>query len=64
MLCLNRKPGERVALLLPDGQIIWVIFDGCNHHGRARLIFDAPPEVMIKREELLPEDRRRGRPQG
>ena len=50
-LRLSRKPGERVRLTVGD-ITIWVAVDASSSN-RARLVFDAPQEVTITREELL-----------
>lgn len=50
-LRLSRKPGQRVRLTVGD-ITIWVAVDQSSNN-RTRLVFDAPPEVIITREELL-----------
>jgi sRNA-binding carbon storage regulator CsrA len=42
---------------------VWVIFKSMAHKGKIVLSFDAPHEVEIVREELLPVEERY-RPQG
>lgn len=44
---------ERVILKLEDGRTITVTVAQVEH-GKCRLGFDAPPGVVILREELLP----------
>ena len=50
-LRLTRKPGERVRLMCGDIEI-WVAVDESSDN-RAKLVFAAPQEVIITREELL-----------
>lgn len=59
MLVLSVYTGNRVRLRLPDGTVIWV---GLATTGRdqAKLGFEAPTWVEIKREELLKEEDRHG----
>lgn len=52
MLVLTRRPGEWVRLFLPDGRCVRVRADWCR--GGVRLCIDAPPDVGVLREELLP----------
>lgn len=49
MLTLTVPHGRRVALVLPDGRLIWVQ----KLHGD-RLGFEAPADVRILREDKLP----------
>lgn len=53
MLVISRGKGERVQLALPDGTIAWVSFGGLDRDGKARLGFEAPRSVRIRREELI-----------
>lgn len=53
MLVLTRKLNDRVLLQYPDGTAVWVTLIEIDR-GRIRLGFDAPPDVKIYREELLP----------
>jgi len=56
MLILKRRPNQRVRLTLPDGRHVWV---ACMpHEGGTQLRFEAPKDVVISREELLPEGER------
>lgn len=48
MLVLSRKENERVVI---DGNIVVQIIRVAG--GRVRLGIEAPPEITIKREELL-----------
>ena len=52
MLKLVRRSAEKIVLLL-DGQIIATICVGRIHRTTVDLIFDAPSEVKIFREEVL-----------
>lgn len=57
MLAIQRKNDERVRLLTAGGEVIWLTVCHCDR-GRCRLLFDAPRNVQIQREELLaPEER-------
>ena len=51
MLILAARPGERIRLRVGD-QTIWVRVHALDRR-IVRLAFDAPPEVVIVREELL-----------
>ena len=52
-LVLSRAANERVRLLLPDGgQISIVVLRVGN--GVVRVGVDAPPEIAVWREELVP----------
>lgn len=58
-LIITRRPGEAIVAIAPDGsrRRLYVISIEGNV---VRLAIDAPPEILIIREELLPEgDRRR-----
>lgn len=54
MLVLSRKLGEEIVI--GDSIVLRVISAG---HGRVRLGIDAPPDVPIKRAELLPQSPKR-----
>jgi carbon storage regulator CsrA len=54
MLILGRNTDQRVLLKLPDGDEIWVTVLQIRHTGHIRLGFDAPDDVEILREEVLP----------
>lgn len=55
MLALTRKEGERIVLLVPDGedQVEIVVEVSESRSGTARLGIDAPQKVRIAREELI-----------
>lgn len=53
MLCLTRKPGEKIAIQLPNGKEIVVTVIRLQPH-RVNLGFEAPDDVRIVRTELLP----------
>lgn len=59
MLVLNRRIGERIRLVTEAGEIIWIRVENRDRN-YVRLMFEAPPSVKIIREELLPEEERRG----
>lgn len=50
MLCLTRKRGERLVLVLPDGSQVAIELRGAK---RAKLVVDAPAAVRVVRQELL-----------
>lgn len=52
MLVLKRRTNERIRLRL-NGVDVWVTVVETTS-GAARLAFEAPPEVQIDREEILP----------
>ena len=52
MLTLSRFEGERICIRCPDGSTIWLVVREIDR-SRVRLGFDAPPDVLIDREELL-----------
>jgi sRNA-binding carbon storage regulator CsrA len=56
-LVLSRQPGERVLIRCPDGTVLAVTVVEASH-GRLRLAFAAPPDCVIVREELIPEEER------
>lgn len=49
MLCLSRKPGQKIVI----GDNIEIVIVEIDRD-KVRLGFDAPPEVKIWRSELLP----------
>jgi sRNA-binding carbon storage regulator CsrA len=51
-LCLTRYPGERIALTLPDGRVIWVGINEKRAGSAVRLIVEAPADVLVDREEV------------
>jgi carbon storage regulator CsrA len=53
MLCLTRKPAERVRVTLPDGLKIQIRVNRVRG-SRVTLGFEAPEEVRIVRDELAP----------
>ncbi len=60
LLTLSRKDGEWVRLEVA-GILIWV---GVSHNGRhQRITIDAPREVIIHRDEVLPPAERHRRPE-
>ena len=50
MLTLERREGESIILLVDDIRIEVQLSMAVN--GKAKLSIDAPPEVIIQREEL------------
>lgn len=53
MLVLSRKAGERIRI----GDDVTVAYLGMRN-GRGRIAIDAPPGVLILREEILTDDER------
>lgn len=53
MLAIARRPGEAVTVFLPDGRSFEIIYERKSENV-GRLIFDAPQDVKIMRNELLP----------
>lgn len=56
-LVLGRYTDERVRIRTTDGDI-WVRVIDVNH-SQVKLDFDAPREIQIAREEVLPPDEQR-----
>src|SRR5262245_2185049 len=55
MLVLQRRPGERVRLTLPDGTLVWITIADVRSwaSGCVALGIDAPSGVRVLREELI-----------
>jgi carbon storage regulator len=53
MLVLSRKLAERIRLKLPDGSCVWLWVVDIDR-GKVRLGVDAPRDVEVMREELIP----------
>lgn len=51
MLCLSRKSGEWIRCVAESGEVVRVKVHQVDGK-RVRLVFDAPPSVTIRREEL------------
>lgn len=51
MLVLSRKPGEKIVVTLPSGDMTITVIDSFD--GLVRLGFTAPREIPIIRAELL-----------
>lgn len=56
MLVIGRREGERIRI----GQDVWVCVTEVRG-GKIRLGIEAPPDVLVLREELLPEEEPDGR---
>jgi len=52
MLVVTRRPGESVIIELPTGELIEVTVLSVASN-QVKLGTDAPPEVLVLREELL-----------
>ena len=53
MLTLTRNQFQPVRLKVGDVEI-WVMIGASAGDGSLQLVFDAPPEVRIERNEILP----------
>lgn len=49
MLVLSRKPGQAIVL----NGVVRVVIGEISPDGRVKLLIDAPPDVIVLREELL-----------
>jgi carbon storage regulator CsrA len=54
-LVISRRIGERLRLLTCAGEAIWIRISRVDR-GQVKVSIDAPSEVNIIREELLPPD--------
>lgn len=53
MLVLARRKSERIILRTPDGTVIVVTaVEIRGQAGKVKIGIDAPPEVMVDREEI------------
>lgn len=54
-LVISRRHGERTRIKVGD-VVIWLTVDTQRQGEKpqVKLVFDAPPEVQITREELMP----------
>lgn len=53
MLALTRRRGERIIITLPDGRTFPIELQQINGYKAAILVFDAPSDVRIDREEIF-----------
>lgn len=53
MLWLGRHVGERIRLMLPDGQFVWIEVIDIQGRHKTRLGITAPVGVVIEREEII-----------
>jgi carbon storage regulator len=53
MLVISRKQGQGATITLPDGRAFRVVVTLLDR-GKVRLGFEAPRDVLIHRDELLP----------
>lgn len=53
MLLLQRREGQRIRIDMPDGRFVWVTV---ARNSRDRLVIgvDAPEDIRILREEVIP----------
>jgi carbon storage regulator CsrA len=60
-LCLSRKSNESITISVPDCEPIEVAI--CGVHGkRVKVVVTAPPQVRIRRSELVEEEFDLGNP--
>lgn len=52
MLVLSRKTGERIRILTPKGEVIWVTIVDVDR-GKVRVGIEAPRDIVVHREELI-----------
>lgn len=52
MLVLSRKVGERIRILTPKGEVIWVTIVDVDR-GKVRVGIEAPRDIVVHREELI-----------
>ena len=57
MLILSGRVNERIRVTLPDGRVGWITLVSVLSQ-TARLGFELPRDVDLRREELLPEGER------
>ena len=61
-LVLTRRDGEGLTFVGPDGEVIHIGVEIIQQPGRepkAHLVIDAPPDVLIARDELLGRNEKR-----
>lgn len=58
MLKLARKPGERLVLTAGEDEIVITFLE--YSHGHAQIGVEAPLHVLVLREELTGEPRKKG----
>lgn len=51
-LVVTRKPGESAVITHPDGTRVTVTVGERKQDGRVKLVFDAPPYIIIDRSEI------------
>ncbi len=61
-LVLQRKPGESVEILASNGERIRVTVSKRYRDGSVRLIFSAPKEVIVHRQEVWDEQQQEPSP--
>jgi carbon storage regulator CsrA len=52
MLCLSRRPGERIRIRTPDGTEIWVVLVEVDRN-KVKIGIQAPLACEVQREENL-----------
>lgn len=55
MLILSRRVRQRIAIQVPGYPDIWLEVTEINHN-KVRFGIDAPPDVEIWREEVMPRE--------
>ena len=61
MLVLSRKKSERISLMLPNGEVVRIVVVD-TRGDKTRIGIEAPQNVKILRDELLPTDPPSGSP--
>ncbi len=64
MLCITRRSGEGVSLSLASGEEIFLRLYSSDTSERVRLAIDAPSDVRIRRDEILPREHKYFRERG
>jgi carbon storage regulator CsrA len=53
MLVLTRKPGEKITIMCPDGNLIVISLCRVDHHYKVRIGIEAEENYKITRSELI-----------
>jgi carbon storage regulator len=52
VLCLSRRPGEKIVIDTPQGQVVITVLDW--DRGAVKLGLDDPRSIAIYRAEMMP----------
>jgi sRNA-binding carbon storage regulator CsrA len=52
MLCVSRHQGEKIRILAPNGDEIWVCLVLIDRN-KCRIGIEAKPEYLIQRQEII-----------